>query len=47
MECPPLLPYIAEKRRTLGTTYGIKERYYWEHPSGTHWELDKNMLGTN
>jgi len=39
MECPPLLHYKAEKRRTLGTTYGIKKRCYWEHIG--------NMLGTN
>jgi hypothetical protein len=46
--------------RTLGKTYGIKVRCYWEHPRGTywelrecienlmgtHWELEKNMMGT-
>jgi len=52
MECLPIWPkYTAEKGRTLGKTYGIKERCYWEHPLGntlgTHWELDRNMLGTN
>jgi len=40
----------------LGKTYGIKVRCYWEHPwgthwnlgniLGTHWELERNMLGT-
>jgi hypothetical protein len=30
--------YVGEKRRTLGKTYGIKARCYWEHPWGTHWE---------
>ncbi len=38
--------YIGEKGRTLGKTYGIKARCYWEHPWGTHWELEGNMLGT-
>jgi len=38
--------YIGEKGRTLGKTYGINARYYWEHPWGTHWELEWNMLGT-
>jgi len=61
MECLPLWPtYIGEKWRTLGKTYGIKARCYWEHPwethweprehirnlMGTHWELERNMLGT-
>jgi len=50
MECLPLLPtYIGEKGRTLGKTYGIKARCYWEHPWETHWELREhkgNMLGT-
>jgi len=37
MECLPLWPnYITEKGRTLGKTYGIKVRCYWEHPWGTH-----------
>ncbi len=31
--------HIGEKWRTLGRTYGIKARCYWEHPWGTHWEL--------
>jgi hypothetical protein len=26
--------YISEKGRTLGKTYGIKVRWYWEHPWG-------------
>jgi hypothetical protein len=61
MECLPLWPtYIGEKGRTLGKTYGIKARCYWEHlwrthcepvehvenVMGTHWELERNMLGT-
>ncbi len=33
MECIPLWP-----GRTLGKTYEIKLRCYWEHPWGTHWE---------
>ncbi len=37
---------LGEKGRTLGKTYGIKARCYWEHPWGTIWELDGNMLGT-
>jgi len=37
MECLPLWPtYIGEKGRTLGKTFGIKARCYWEHPWGTH-----------
>jgi hypothetical protein len=44
MECLLLWPtYIGEKGRTLGKTYGIKARCYWEHPWGTHWELEGNM----
>jgi hypothetical protein len=44
MECLLLWPtYIGEKGRTLGKTYGIKARCYWEHPWGTHWELELNM----
>jgi hypothetical protein len=31
-------PYIGEKGRTLGKTYEIKVRCYWEHPWRTHWE---------
>jgi hypothetical protein len=51
MECFPLWPsYIGEKGRTLGKTYGIKVRCYWEHPwgntLGTHWELEGNVLVT-
>jgi hypothetical protein len=38
--------YIGEKGRTLGQTYGIKVRFYREHPWGTHWEHDGNMVGT-
>jgi hypothetical protein len=37
--CLPLWPtYIGEKGRTLGKTYRIKMRCYWEHLWGTHWE---------
>jgi hypothetical protein len=40
MECLVLWPtYIGEKGRTLGKTYGIKARCYWEHSWGTHWNL--------
>jgi hypothetical protein len=53
MECFSLWPtYIGEKGRTLGKTYRIKARCYWEHIEnlgnimGTHWELDGNKLGT-
>ncbi len=46
MECLPLWPtYIGEK--TLGKTYGIKVRWYWEQPWWTHWEHDGNSLGTS
>jgi len=38
--------YTGEKGRTLGKTYGINVRCYWEHPWGTHWELEWNMLRT-
>ncbi len=52
--------YIREKGRTLGKTYGIKARCYWEHTwrahwesrehienlRRTHWQLERNMLGT-
>jgi hypothetical protein len=32
MECLLLWPsYIGEKGRTLGKTYRIKDRLYWEH----------------
>jgi hypothetical protein len=48
MECRPLWPtYIDEKGRTLGKTYGIKARCYWEHPWGTHWEHIENLMGTH
>jgi hypothetical protein len=50
IECLALWPTnIGEKGRTLGKTYGIKARYYWEHIGNlirTHWELERNMLGT-
>jgi hypothetical protein len=47
MKCLPLWPtYIGEKGRTLGKTYGIKVRCYWEHPWGTHWKPDGNLKGT-
>ncbi len=46
MECLPLWPtYIGEKGRTLGKTYEIKARCYWEQPWGAHWEPDGNTLG--
>jgi hypothetical protein len=46
MECLLLWPtYIGEKGRTLGKTYGIKVRCYWEHPWGAHWKPDGNTLG--
>jgi hypothetical protein len=41
------------KGRTLGKTYGIKLRCFWElrevivNLMGTHWELERNMLRTN
>jgi hypothetical protein len=54
MACLPLWPnYIGEKGRTLGKTYGIKVRCYWdilgehsENLMGTHWELKENILET-
>jgi hypothetical protein len=50
MEFLPLWPtYIGEKGRTLGKTYGIKVRCYWEHHWGTHWEPMehiRNLIGT-
>jgi len=47
MECLPLwLTSMGEKGRTLGITYGIKARCYWEHPWRTYWEPDGNPLGT-
>jgi len=39
----------VRRGRTLGKTYGIKVRCYWEHPWGTHWEPREhigNALGT-
>jgi len=38
--------YIGEKGRTLGKTFGIKARCYWEHPWETHREHIGNPLGT-
>jgi hypothetical protein len=35
--------YIGEKWRTLGKTYGIKARCYWEYPWATHWEPKKHI----
>jgi hypothetical protein len=50
MECCTLWPmYIGEKGRTLGKTYGMKARCYWEHSWGTHWELrehTENLMRT-
>jgi hypothetical protein len=57
MQCLPLWPtYIGEKGRSLGKTYGIKRRCYWEHPwehignlgniLGTGWESIGNLMGT-
>jgi hypothetical protein len=51
MACISLCPrYKGEKGMTLGKTYGIKARCYWEHPRGntlgTRWELERNTLGT-
>jgi hypothetical protein len=49
MESLVLWPtYIGEKGRTLGKTYWIKARCYWEHPWGTHWEPSEysgNLMG--
>jgi len=43
MECLPLWPtYLGDKWRTLGKTYGINARFYWEHPWETHWEQRKD-----
>jgi len=51
MECLLLWPtYKGEKGRTLGKTYGIKVRCYWEHPWGTHGKLREhigNLMGTH
>jgi hypothetical protein len=50
MKCFSFWPtYIGKKGRTLGKTYGIKARCYWEHPWGTHWHPIKhigNLMGT-
>jgi hypothetical protein len=35
--------YIGEKGRTLGKTYGITARCYWEHPGGTHWKSREHI----
>ncbi len=44
---PCLWPsYIGWRRTTVAEPYGIKVKCYWEHPWGTQWELDGNMLGT-
>jgi hypothetical protein len=40
---------IGEKGRTLGKTYSIKVRCYWEQALGTHWEPrehNENLMGT-
>jgi hypothetical protein len=51
MGCLPLWPtYIGEKGRTLGKTYEMKARFYWEHPWGTHWrprEHIGNLMGAH
>jgi hypothetical protein len=42
--------YIGEKGRTLGKTYGIEVRCYWEHLWRTHWEFMEhveNVMGTH
>ncbi len=36
---------MGEKGRTLGKTYGIKVRCYWEHPWETFWEPIGNLKG--
>jgi hypothetical protein len=42
MECFSLWPtYIGEMGRTLGKTYRIKARCFWEKPWGTNWEKMK------
>jgi hypothetical protein len=47
MECLTFWPtYVHERGRTLGKTYGIKARCYWDHPREHIGELDGNMLGT-
>jgi hypothetical protein len=51
MKCLSLWPtYIGEKGRTLGKTYGIKARCYWEHLWGTYQEPTEhfgNLMGTH
>ncbi len=51
MEYLALWPsYIGKKGRTLGRTYGIKVRCYWEHPWETHWKPKEhigNLMGTH
>jgi hypothetical protein len=52
---PPLWPrYIGERRTTFAKAYGIKVRCYGEHVGEhignlmrTHWELKRNIVGTN
>jgi hypothetical protein len=47
--CLPLWPtYMGEKGRTLGKTYGIKARCYWELPwnLGNILEPNGNLKGT-
>jgi hypothetical protein len=38
--------YIGEKGRTLGKTYEITARCYWEHHWGTHWEPPTHLCKT-
>jgi hypothetical protein len=45
VQCFPLWPSdIGQKGRTLGKTYGIKARCYWEHSGGTHGEPWEHIL---
>jgi hypothetical protein len=47
LKCLFLWPtYIGEKWRTLGKTYGIKARCYWEHPLGNKLGAIWNLKGT-
>jgi len=42
-QVPNVLPWAwANMGRALCKTYGITTRCYWEHPWGTHWELEGN-----
>ncbi len=44
-----VVQHSIEGGRTLGQTYGIEARCYWEHPWGTHWEYwehSGNLKGT-